>query len=95
LGGGGTGPTSPIDNYAPVNLFIVLMYVIVSTRNDELLTLADRDVDIIGSQVANISRGIDDVVAEAKPVIIVSCWSEAATQETDLGVSQGETACTR
>jgi hypothetical protein len=38
---------------------------------------------------------IDDVVAEAKPLIIVSCWSEAATQEADLGVSQGETASTR
>jgi hypothetical protein len=60
-------------------------------------TIAGRDVDN-GSQCAlftSINHGFDTEVIEIKPLAIVSCWPEAAKQEADLSLSQGETASTR
>lgn len=53
-----------------------------------------REVDD-GSQCANVSRishDLDEAVGDSKPLAIVSYWSEAPTQGTGYGSSQGETA---
>lgn len=58
--------------------------------------MAGSDVDN-GSRWAHItstSNGFDAEAVEAKPLIIVPCWSEASTHEADLDLSRGETANT-
>jgi hypothetical protein len=41
------------------------------------------------------NSNLDEAVGEVKPLVIVSCWSKAATHETDCGSSQHEQASTR
>lgn len=75
------------------------MHVFASGQNNQISTVAGRehcDVDI-GSQCANttsVSHDFEDV-GNVKPLLIVPCWSEAATQEADFSSSERETTIAR
>lgn len=57
-----------------------------------------RDVDS-GSLCANVTRishdSDEEVGGEAKPLVIMSYWSEAPTQGRDYGSSHSKTASSR
>lgn len=76
-------------------------HVNVSSRNDQMSKMAGdgpRDVDA-GSLCANVTTishdSDEEVGGEAKPLVIMSYWSEALTQGTDYSSTHSETASSR
>ena len=74
------------------DVFLVYVNETCTGVSGDTATNGDICCDVNASDRQLIS--IDEKVGDTMPLVIMSCWSEAPTQNVDFGSVQGETAST-